>query len=249
MPFPFRLTVYLLCLVSSCMYAINISLEDLPWVQKQDCINRVGEFLPANPIILEAGMHHATDTIKMKAKWANAKIYGFEPHPESYKKACENIQYLRDVFIFPYALFDREGTEVFYMSKRNEGASSLFIDNTDTVKCPTYMTPPDGLNFRDVPTTVFCTTIDLWAQKNDINHIDYLWLDTEGSELVILQNAMSILPSVKVISIECNFKEYRKGISLFSDVFQFLTEQGFVLDSIWGNPEWQGDAIFVRTQL
>jgi FkbM family methyltransferase len=247
MRFFHRFTQCLLFLLLSYAYATDLSIENLPWVQNLDCINRVSQFLPTNPIVLEAGMHYGTDTLKMKAKWTGAKIYGCEPHPESFKKAYENTRLLKDVFVYPVALFDREGTEVFYMSQRNEGASSLFADNTDIVKCPPHMTPPDGLNFRDVPTTVFCTTVDRWAEKNDIHQIDYIWLDTEGSELLILQNAMSILPKVKVISIECNFREYRKGISLFSDLFEFLTEQGFTLDSICGNPEWQADAIFVRT--
>ncbi len=240
----FSLTIF--TMLSSTAY----NVDELPWIQEDDSNAALYAipFLPVNPIILEAGVCDAEDTLRMKKLWPNATIYGFEPLPQHYTLSQKNTEHIQGFTLYPCALFDKIGTLTFYESKKIPGASSLLKDNFDHITIPNDINY-DGVNYKDTPITVQCTTIDQWAHANNITKVDYVWLDTEGAELPILRHAPTILATVKVISIEANFKEFRKGMTLFQDLYEFLTQQGFVLKHIWGRPDWQGVAVFVNAKL
>ncbi len=94
---------------------------------------------------------------------------------------------------------------------------------------------------------------------------DFLKLDVQGAELMILQNAQETLRSVSVIQCDVEFIELYEGQPLMADVDQFLRSQGFCFlrfTYTQGRPfkPWQvnyssisetsqilwGDAIYIR---
>lgn len=236
------------------LYLVSITskfdINSLPWIKahESDAINFAAPFLPENPAILEAGVCDAHDTLAMKRRWPNAVIYGFEPVPKNYKLSKKNITGTKDVNLYQLALSDKIGTAVFYESIKNSGASSLLKDNLDNIEIPNDI-GHDGINYQDKSISVDCITIDAWSEKMGIKSIDYIWLDTEGSELPILKNSRRILSTVKVLSLEANFKEFRKGMTQFYDLYDFLISEGFVLKYIWGRTDWQATAIFINNQF
>ena len=240
----------LLLTVSTLSYCATYNVKDLPWIQANDheAIEYAAPFLPDNPIILEAGVCDAEDTCRMKTRWPKAKIYGFEPLPQHYNLSKKNSAHLHEVTIYKKALSDKVGTLTFYESRKVPGASSLLQDNFDKIEIPKDI-GHDGVNYLDTPISVECTTVDQWVKEAAIKKIDYVWLDTEGAELTILRHAKTILPTIRVISIEANFKEFRKGMTLFPDLYEFLTQQGFTLKYIWGRPDWQATAVFVNSKI
>jgi len=44
-------------------------------------VDIVAPYLPANPVIIEAGAFNGSDTIKLAKKWPQATIHAFEPVP------------------------------------------------------------------------------------------------------------------------------------------------------------------------
>jgi FkbM family methyltransferase len=243
-------TLCLLYLLPSLLFSVQPVIEDLPWISASDAdtLKYTSPFLPNNPIILEAGVCDANDTISMVNLWPEATIYGFEPNPDLYPIAERKIRPFKNIFLYPLALFDRIGKITFYKSGSIPGASSVLFDNLDYINMPEDI-EYNGVNYRDTSVTVDCTTIDHWSEVTRVNQIDYIWLDTEGAELYILQNAKRILPTVRVISIEVNFHEFRVGMTQFSDLYSFLTENGFKIKYIWGRSDWQGVAVFVNASL
>jgi len=63
---------------------------------------------------------------------------------------------------------------------------------------------------------------------------DYLKLDTQGAELLILQGAQRLLQDVMVVHTEVEFVSIYKGQPLFAEVDQFLRQQGFVFHRFAG---------------
>lgn len=210
--------------------------EEWPWAQDAkdgDELKFVESFLPDNPIILEAGAHRGEDTRILANKWPRGTVYAFEPCPEYYKELARVVSSLKNVHIYPYALFSSAGKHQFYMSMACDGASSLYED--------TY-----GIGYKDVALEVDCMNLDEWATDNNVQKIDYMWLDMEGAEYTVLSAAPKILSTVRVISLEGNCREFRKGFTLFDDLKNFLEESGFYLYKVWGSPTWQVVAIFIR---
>lgn len=230
-------------------------LKGLPFVDGQDEESALyaSPYLPNNPVILEAGTCGGEDTCNFKRIWKGATIYGFEPIPASYERALQNTKALNGVTIFPYALSNSVGEATFFVSQSNVGCSSLLADNFSSVVWP-FESDPSGEDFsnnhyKDVPITVPVTTVNTWGKENNISHIDYIWLDTEGAELQILSSATDFLRDVRVISTEVNFQEFRAGMTQFSQLYEFLTQHNFSLKYIWANPRWQGVAMFVNNRF
>ena len=230
-------------------------IDSLPFVdgKDEDSALYAAPYLPNDPVILEAGTCGGEDTCFFKKIWKNSTIYGFEPMPQSYQRTLDNIKSLKGIKIFPYALCDFVGEAVFYVSQANAGCSSLLPDNFGSIVWPFENDCSDAeLNnnhYQDIPITVPTTTINAWGKKYKIPHIDYIWLDTEGSELQILSAGTNYLHNVRVISTEVNFQEFRSGMTQFSDLYEFLTQHNFSLKYIYANPKWQGVAMFVNNKF
>jgi hypothetical protein len=61
----------------------------------------------------------------------------------------------------------------------------------------------------------------------DINNYDALVMDTQGSELLVLKGAASLLPKLKFIKTEvCDFESHA-GCCQLRDLEQFLKQYGF----------------------
>lgn len=243
-----RLCFLMLCsYLPFCTATLSPSIENLPWIDGKDeeALFYAQPFLPEDPVILEAGVCNGEDSKRFKKLWPKSIVHGFEAHPRSFALAYQATKDLEGVFLYPQALFDRVGTITFYCSELKQEASSLLPDNKRNVE-NIFNDPPEWLSYLDSPITVPCTTIDHWVKEAKLDHIDYIWLDTEGAELYILRGADLVLSSVKVISVEINFQEFRKGMTMFPELYDFLTNHGFVLHSIWGNPRWQAVGMFIR---
>jgi 2-O-methyltransferase len=192
--------------------------------------------LPENPIILEAGAQHGEDTRWMSEMWSRGTIHAFEPLPESFEQLALVAAEYKNIHIYRLALSDQCGLLPFYVSG---GASSL-------------LQPTESFNndyfHADIehPIMVESITMDQWAQNNNVDHIDFLWLDMEGNELRALQSGKEIVKTVTVIYTEINLQPFWNGCVLYDELKRWLEMQGF--EEIWVDivPTWHGNALFVR---
>jgi FkbM family methyltransferase len=79
--------------------------------------------------------------------------------------------------------------------------------------------------------TVKVTTLSSWAKELGIRAeaVDSLKLDTQGSELEILEGAGAILSETRHIEIEVSFNETSRGAPLHGEIDTFLRRRGFAL--------------------
>ena len=219
--------------------------KPLPWIpngQHGMELEFVRPFLPENAVILEAGGHCGEDTVVLAKKWPRGTIYSFEPCLGYFAQLQQAVAPFPNVSVFPFGLYSSTGTFAFYVSQIWKGAASLLEDNH---------LPHNEYN--DVQTSIFCKNLDEWAVDANVSHIDYMWLDMEGVEQHVLASAPRILQTVRAISTEVNFREFRKGMSQFSEIMALLEARGFTLYKIWesppNTPNWQATAVFVRNEL
>ncbi len=212
-------------------------------------LNLVKDILPENPIVLEAGAHIGEDTIKMSSLWPHGTIYAFEPLASSVATINRRIEGIKNIIFFPIALNNFTGYVNLYFCPTNAGASSL---NTPNAKFQADW-PYEERAFR-----VECITLDDWTIRNNIQKIDLMWLDMEGSELRVLKSIKSkILDTVSAIVIEVNFKPYWIEGSSYDEVASWMEEHDFQLKYLLDlfcdsfiqkdqTTDFQGNAIFVR---
>lgn len=179
----------------------------------------ISQFLPENPIIIEAGAHIGRDTVKMAKLWPSGKIYAFEPVPELFAKLKENTKEYSNIFCFQLALSNKVGQAVLHVSSGATTAASSLLQPKE------YLTNRPNVNFRDI--TVHTITLGAWAEENKVNHIDFMWLDMQGHELEVLRASKNYLPNVSAILIEVSLTERFEGNPLYQDVIDWLLANNF----------------------
>lgn len=199
----------------------------------------IRQFLPAAPIVIEAGAHIGVDTVEMAKLWPDGTVYAFEPVPEIFGQLERNTRGCRNVLCFPVALSAEGGeTELFVSSGASDGSSSL-------------LRPKEHLTVH--PDVLFDTTLrirtvrlDQWAEANGVRRADLLWLDLQGAELKVLKSAGALLQTVSAIHTEVSLIENYEGGELYQDLKEWLESQGFVVareEMPWKD---MGNVLFVR---
>lgn len=144
----------------------------------------------------------------------------FEPDQRSY----EGLQRTREPNrrIFPVALSDRPGERKFFLCRKPQ-VSSYYPPNKEFLAH--FL---DGDRFDVIDETVLkADTLDncLSAHRESI---DFLKLDTQGSELDILKGGRQILDTSLIgLEVEVEFCLMYKNQPLFGDVCKYLSERGF----------------------
>jgi len=204
----------------------------------------VKEYLPENPVIIEAGSFNGSDTKKIAAFWPAATIYAFEPVPEIFTLLQDNVKHIPSIHPQNIALFEDTGHAEFHVSMHPKKPEKPF-------QAGSLLKPTKRLELSPVvyPKTITVRTITLddWAEQNNITYIDFAWLDMQGTELNVLKASPNMLATLKVIYTEVEFIQAYANQYILDDVVTWLTAQGFTLvaqdfknttDWFYGNQVW-----------
>lgn len=206
----------------------------------------LAQFLPENPVILEAGAYDGEHSLQMSELWPKGKIHIFEPVPLLFLKTKAKTFNRKNVCCYQLALSSQTGKENFYVSSDPETeisrSSSLLEPKNHLTLYPTVK-----FNKRiEVPTI----NLDEWAALNNVDHIDLMWLDMQGNEFNVLKAAPNMLKTAKVIFIKIAFTETYKNIPLYYEVRPWLESQGFkvISEETCGDAKAEGYALFIRAK-
>ena|SRR3990167_7752803 len=239
-------------LVAAILFSYNIyaKIIKLPWGNFKVALEVIKEFLPESPIIVEAGAFDGSETITMAKKIKNSQIYSFEPIPELFDKLTGKAASFSNIKTYQLALADFNGETNFYTSE--EPNAPGIVSQSSAI-----MKPKEHLNYSATCfkncIKVNAKTLDTWAKENNIDRVDFLWLDMQGYELNALKASPNILKTVKVIFTEVEFVEAYEGQPLYNEVKSWLEAQGFkIVARNFTEPinisesNWFGDVLFVR---
>lgn len=154
------------------------------------------------------------------------KIYGFDPDEGECRRLQSAYSHLPSGFVncIPMALAEFTGRRNLYVTKE-PACSSLhppikhLSDRYQALKC---------IELEKV-VTVNVTSLEQWASENNLASMDYIKIDTQGSELEILKGAAHFLQTTRCIDIEVEFNPIYAGQSLFAETDAYLRSRGFVL--------------------
>lgn len=180
----------------------------------------ISRYLPSNPIIIEGGAHTGADTVAMANQWPASVIYAFEPIPHLFEQLSRTASSFSNIQPFPFALGQVDGTSKMYVSAgRSDGSSSL-------LKPKEHLTVHPLVTFGE-EITVNVTNLETFAEQNRVPHVDFLWLDLQGSELQALRGARGVLDNVQAIHAEVSLIETYEGAPLYAEIRNWLAQQGF----------------------
>lgn len=166
-------------------------------------------------VIFDIGANIGWYSIHLAKKLNSASIFSFEPIPETFIKLKRNVQLnnIDNINLINIPLSNKVQDLTFYYSPSATGASSsVNISNEEDIK---------KLDCRT-------TTIDLFVEKNNINKIDFIKCDVEGSEIFVYQGG---LESIKKFTPVIFTEMLRKWAAKFNyhpnDIILLLKELGY----------------------
>lgn len=188
-------------------------------------------------------------------------IIGFEPDETECKKLNAQIRE-KDLFIkyLPIALLDEKKDATLNIT-RSPGCSSLLTPNAKILN-----QFPDFERFDIVKKTqLYTNSLNSVLEEYRIKDIDFIKVDTQGTELNILKGAGQVLSrDVFGIAVEVEFAQLYENQPLFADVDEYLRECGFALFDL-NRHRWKrgniptnmpsrgqmifGDALYFRTDF
>jgi FkbM family methyltransferase len=171
-------------------------------------------------VIYDIGAHEGTWTEECKRIFNNSLYFQFEADTD--KKS-----FLKKDISFFYLLGDTDDKEIDYFKIKTQftTGNSVFRENSHH-----YTTQSNYYIEKR-----YMKKLDTVVVENNIPFPDFIKIDTQGSELLILKGATECLKNVKIILLEVSIHEYNKNGPLIYDVLHFMKENGFLMFDIIDN--------------
>jgi FkbM family methyltransferase len=151
------------------------------------------------------------------------QVYVFNPDIEE----CERLSTRYEggaVSIVPLGLAGSAGKRILYVTHEPACSSLLMPDPELTERYPALHCARHVTSVE-----VETVTLDDWAAENNVQDIDYIKVDTQGTELEILKGSINVLKTTRALEVKVEFNPIYLGQPIFSDVDLFLRSEGFVL--------------------
>jgi len=141
--------------------------------------------------------------IQFKLLWPNSRIIAIEPDPNNVIALTKNVEQFGDsVSVINKAASSSDNDTLdFYLSKKGHMSSSIVRRRYDDIKC-----------------TVETITLDTILRLNNIEHVDLLKFDVEGSEYKLWQG-LTDTGVVSYIAGELHKDLIPEGFEEFMDKF------------------------------
>ena len=166
------------------------------------------QFPDRNRTYIDIGAHIGTTIMPYSRLYQN--VVGYEANPENYELLVRNVELngLKNTKVYNFGIFSEECRgDIVQHAGGNSG-------------CFYFVKRENG--------PILCKRLDDECERKKIENIDFIKIDTEGCELLILQNGVNtILKNKPLIQVEVN----TTAMDLFrienKDTINFLLDLGY----------------------
>jgi FkbM family methyltransferase len=211
-------------------------------------------------IIFDVGAHNGSSIDRFLKLFGKPQIFAFEPNNDLYIQIKDKFQDI-NIHISNKVLGKRKGTVEFNIHNSSTGSSSLLDFNPNlsfASKRKLTITNVDKVK-------VEMTTLDDEVNSRELEKIDYLKIDTQGTELDVLRGAEKLLKLQKIdfIEFEIILTPTYLNMPKWSETLDYLLNLNYHLIALSNdgrffnlgpydtllNPELQIDVIFVSEKV
>jgi len=187
-----------------------------------------------NPVIFDVGANAGQSIVRYKRLFPNSIIHSFEPLENEYNNLLLKYKNDNSVIINNFALGEKIEKKDFYISvirtnssfqKTKSKAAEFYLENfmkTNKIDPKTeYVTKIKKVEVQ---------TLDSYCERNNINTVDILKIDTPGHEDKVIAgctNLLSVKTGINIIETDIIFdKVFERSISFF-DIEQYIIKNNF----------------------
>ena len=210
--------------------------------------------------IIEIGSHYGEDTIRFRYFFPNSIVYCFECDPRNiqiFEKYCKDIENIK---LIKKAVSNKTDILEFYQSYKEQEIKEIpkkykFIDRLEYNQLKLNASGSSSLkksNFEHLKnsTVIKVPTITLnnFCEEENIDIIDFLWIDVQGAEKDVLEGSNKILHKIKYIQIEYGELMYENALSK-QDTLDYMEKNNFNLLHDWNPKSSTGDFLFKNNNI
>lgn len=208
-------------------------------------------------VFFDVGACEGESSIRYARLFPKATIYCFEPLPSNFELIQKNLTQYKTNAVFPFqlCLSDSVGETSFHVSSGKP--EDITDEDWDYGNKSSSLLPPaktkevhQWLKFEDT-ISVQTSTLKQFCKEKNISHIDFIHMDVQGAELMVLNGAQDFIQHINMIWLEVEAVELYKGQPLKKDVEDFMQSNGFVklIDTVYttaGDQFWAREAYILH---
>ena len=209
----------------------------------------------APKVILDIGSCEGEDSIRYSRRFPSARVFAFEPLPDNQHLISANLTRFAatNVELVPLALSDQQGEATFHVSSGRPrelfcGEEWNYGNKSSSLLPPSGQDPMYGwIEFRE-KIIVSTDTLESFCRTRRIERVDFIHMDVQGAEHLVLAGAGSMLAQIGTLWMEVSDKELYQGQILRADMESFMRAHGFAL-GFEVRRDLEGDQFYVNTRL
>ncbi|MFA6149734.1 MAG: FkbM family methyltransferase [Chitinophagaceae bacterium] len=164
-------------------------------------------------VILDIGANIGSTALYFASLNTNAKILAFEPHPDTFKRATENIKLndFKNIDLINLGLGEEKAQlRLYQVNEHNPGMNRIIAED------------------RDLPYKIIEVDIlDKILDERNISKVDFIKLDVEGFEYSVLAGAANTLKSHPVLFIELDDNNLKENNRSAKELIDLLSSAGY----------------------
>lgn len=208
----------------------------------------------SNPVILEFGANRGRCARVFLRNFKNISLYCFEPDPRVAKQFLSRIKKDRlngRCHFFEYAVSDKDGESYFYLSKRKKNIRKHISgeDSSSSLKEPLEILNIAPNLVFDKKIMVKTISLDSWIKDKNIEVIDLIWADIQGSEGDMIKGGIKTFERTRYVIMEYCETELYKGQFLLKDILNSLPYFRILKKYCWDEKNKIGDILLKNIKL
>lgn len=225
---------------------------DVRFAARYDAQTMQRRLLAGVPIrtVVDAGAYHGELTTFYRTAFPSADVYAFEPFPES--AAIFRARHRGDpkVHLQSAALGSAPGVAALHVNRLAATSSLLQSDQESGVENANWY---ESVQKIEVPVT----TLDMFVCEHQLDRVDVLKMDVQGSENAVLAGAASLLVrgAIEVVFTEVLFQPVYTGQGWPFEICATLSHYDYALFGVYNlyptqsGRMLQADALFTCPEL
>ena len=169
--------------------------------------------------IIDVGANIGQFGVAAAKLFDEAHVHSFEPIPECITKLEKNAAKLKNLTVYPYALGDEVGETTININTLSYSSSLLHL-------APAHIKAfPEAKECGSAQIKV--STLDQVFSKIDFPTPALLKIDVQGYEAHVIKGGLETLGRIDHIVLETSFKPMYEGESVFMDIAELMSGNGF----------------------
>jgi FkbM family methyltransferase len=199
-------------------------------------------------VFFDVGANNGDSSVQI-AKNGDCIVYAFEPTPEMISQIESRVSGMSNYILIPKAVSNYNGKSIFRVAGHADWGCSSLLEFSDKSKTEW----PGRTDFNVThEVEVDVIRLDSFIRENNISKIDYFHMDTQGSDLKVLEGMGDYISIIQEGVMEAAAKEdiLYKGQNTQKESIDFLQKNGFDIINVEINDHYHNEVnIFFKKRI